>query len=291
MKYIKCTLILILLSFTGVPNICSADSTDITILYITDVTIKKVGSFPFTRDKYGSLITEIYKNYSPECVYFDIIFTEKSKETPELDTALFSSISGKKNLFFTGVIINDKYAIDHTNYLNSQLSGRSITKYVKGNGAFLPVAEITKSGARFGISNVVSSPDGYIDRYYSIIRIDNYYYYSSPLILALYYLDFENSQLTNQDDFLSIGGKKIRVDKNGGFLIDFDHKFNVYEYHDIFDKKVPRDAINGKIVIIGINYTGGTDYQPTRTKLKMPGPELTAHATQTLIDLLKSSYY
>ncbi len=171
---------------------------------------------------------------------------------------------------------------------NSLKNVIDFNRYLEVEGGFLPIADIVSNGAKFGISNVLASDDGYIDKYTTIIKLNNYFYYSTPLILTYYFLNLSNEEIKNEGEFLTIGTEKVQVDNDGGFLIDFEHTFDEYEFHDIIDKSIPAVEINDKLVIVGINYTGGGDHQPTRKDIRMLGLELTAHATQTLIDMLRN---
>ena len=119
-------------------------SADITLVYITDATVEEIGSFPLTRYRYAAFIDAVCAGYSPKCVYIDLLITTPSKETPEGEEALATSVKGKKDLAFCSAI--GKNAVDHTPYSGSTMTVGGRPAVVKSQGAQLPLAEIASNG-------------------------------------------------------------------------------------------------------------------------------------------------
>ena len=84
-----------------------------------------------------------------------------------------------------------------------------------------------------------------------------------------------------------LGNSSIKTDRYGWFEIDFTHRFERYTYNDIVGKKAEKDSFNDTIVMFGLDIAETEPYLQTSDGKIMPGTEVIAHATQTLIDQLR----
>lgn len=259
-------------------------SEDIILIYITDDTIEQFGSYPFTRDKYGLFVTSLYKYYRPKSVYIDLLISEPSKETPQLDQVLIDAVKGKSDLFFCAALSERK--VDHQIYIGSEHSYLKAANSITGKGGFFPIEPLISNGARLSLSSLFLSKQDYFETMPTVVSIDNHQYLSTPLSLVLSYLD-RPFIILNDRGQMALEGKSLAADSKGQFKIAFERSFPQFSMHDIIDNKIPPNSVNDKIIMLGALYTGGTDYLATREKTRMPGTELVAHATQTLIDLVR----
>lgn len=261
-------------------------SEDIVLVYITDDTIDRYGSFPFTRDRYGLFISSLYESYKPKSAYIDVIISEPSKETPQLDQVLIDAVKDKPNLFLCAAI--SKRKVDHQAYRSSAFSRLRVANSVKSKGGLFPIKPLVSNGAQLSVSSIYPAKDGYYDAMPTVFSIGKHQYLSTPLALAESYMGFEILE-SNKNGPITLNGKSLVTDSKGGFKVSFSHKFGQFAMHDIIDKRISPKLVNGKIVMLGILYTGGVDYLPTRKQLRMAGTEFTAHATQTLIELAREA--
>lgn len=262
-------------------------SDDITLVYITDQTIREIGSFPLTRDRYGAFIDAVYGGYAPKCVYIDLLITTPSKETPEGDECLAESVAGKKDLAFCSAV--GKTPVNHPSYSGSSVTINGDPAAVKSQGGHFPLPELTSNGALVAISSIFSNHKGLMDSFPTVLDIAGDSYLSTPLLLSMLYLDMPRSTLSGGPGALTVQGRSVTVDGKGQFAVDFGHSFRTCTYADVLSKRAPRDLMDGKIVMLGVAYTGAGDFLATPAGTRVQGTEYAAHATQTLVDLLRST--
>ena len=259
-------------------------SEDIAIVYINKDTIEKYGDFPFSRDKYAKFIEALYTRYSPKCVYFNLVISNYMQGSPESDRKLFNAVTRKKNIFFSSMIADT--AVDHAAYANSQFNGIKFDRIWEAAGGMFPLKEIVQNGAYTAISDVRLSKHGIVEKMPTVVRIDTVNYLSTPLFLSTTYLDIDPTELLNINGN-RLGNGRVKTDRYGWFDIDFTHDFEKLSYNDILEKRAGGKSIDNRIVLLGLDVPEIEAYLQTVPKEIQPGTEVIAHATQTLIDLLR----
>ncbi|UCB44610.1 MAG: CHASE2 domain-containing protein [Spirochaetota bacterium] len=268
--------------FINWTNISLSD--DITIISINKDTVEQIGPYPFTRDKYASFIESIFTDYSPKCVYLNLLIYQYQQDSMKSDTSLFKAVNDKQNIFFSAMVSDT--AVEHSYYIKSQFNEINYTKTWKVGGAIFPLKDIVQSGAYTSISDVGINNRGIVKRMPTVVQINNINYLSTPLFLTVTYLGVKPEDLFSGNSF-GLDNKKVKTDKNGWFEIDFNHTFDKFSYHDIVNKKVNREFIDQKVILFGIEYPELEDYLPIDRYKVISGVELIANATQTLIDQLR----
>jgi hypothetical protein len=272
---------MLLIFITGM-NISLCD--DITIITINKETVEKIGPYPFTRDKYADFIESIYTSYSPKCVYFNLLISQHQQNAIKLDKKFFDTVAGKQNLFFSAMASDA--AVEHENYRNSQFNVIDFNRVWKPEGALFPLQEIAQNGAYTSISDVRLNKNGIVEMMPTVVQIDGNTYLSTPLFLTAEYLDVSPAEIL-RDRFITIGSNKIKTDKNGWFEIDFGHTFKKYSYHEVLNKKAQKETIDGRIILLGIDFPQLESYLRISNSKNIAGVEVIANATQTLIDQLR----
>ena len=274
--------IALLIFFAGV-NVTL--SNDITIVAINKETVEKIGPYPFSRDRYADFIESIYSYYSPKCVYFNLIISSHKQGSMESDRQLFDAVNAKRNLFFSSKVSDDQ--VEHEFYKKSQLGDITYNRIWRAQGALFPLEEIAKNGAYTSISDVRLDSRGIVEKMPTVILIDNKKYLSTPLFLSIAYLDIAPDDLFNSKSN-SLGNSRIKTDRYGWFEIDFNHDFDIYSYHDILERKAPKALVDQRIVLLGLDIPAVESYLNIGKKERIPGVEVIANATQTLIDRLRN---
>ena len=85
---------------------------------------------------------------------------------------------------------------------------------------------------------------------------------------------------------VQIGGKVIPTNAKGEVLIPFvgrSYTFSYYSATDVLQKKLPPDALLGKIVFVGTSATGLGDLQATAIESPFPGVEIQASVANGII--------
>ncbi|MBN2323997.1 MAG: CHASE2 domain-containing protein [Spirochaetes bacterium] len=262
----------------------SADSSDITIVYIDEKTVEEIGPYPLSRDRYADFIDSIYSNYVPKCLYLNLLITQYQKGASQSDSRLLSSVVGKPNLFFSAM--TSGAGVNHDPYAASRFNEITYNHVWMAQGALFPLAKIARSGAFTSISDVGLNKRGLVEGVPSVVRIDGNNYLSTPLFLSITYLGLTSGQVFRNGE-LYFGNRKIKTDKQGWYDIDFSHNFTSYSYHEILTDSASRDDIDGRIVMLGLDVPALERHLEVGRNRKITGVEVIANATQTLIDLYR----
>jgi CHASE2 domain-containing sensor protein len=259
----------------------NADSSDITIVYIDKKTVAEIGPYPFSRDRYADFINSIYSNYTPKCLYLNLLIAQYQEGSKKPDLKLISSVAGKQNLFFSAMTSNA--AVNHNSYEASIFNEISYDRVWVTHGALFPLAEIAQGGAFTSISDVGLNRHGVVEGVPTVVRIDVNNYLSTPLFLSITYLGLSPEQVFRNGD-LYFRDRKIKTDRQGWYDIDFNHTFKSYSYQEILADTASRKDIDRRIVMLGLDVPAIERYLAVERDRKIPGVEVMAHATQTIID-------
>jgi hypothetical protein len=281
-KLLIIALLLLLVIFIN--GINRGFSDDITIIAIDKETVEQIGPYPFSRDKYADFIDLIYSEYSPKCVYFNLLIYQYQKGSMESDTLLFNAINGKQNIFFSAKVSDTK--VDPSYYKKSQFNEFDFKRTWVVKGAIFPLKDLAQNGAFASISDVGLNNNAIVVSMPTVVQIDNNKYLSTPLFLTITYLDIAPQELFSGRR-IEYHNKKIKTDRNGWFEIEFNHEFAKYSYNDIMNKKVKKEFIDQRIIMFGIDYPELENYLLVNDNKAIAGVEVIANATQTMIDQLR----
>lgn len=254
-------------------------SKDITLVYITDETIREVGSFPFNRKVYGEFIDAVYTNYKPAAVNINFYIVDYNADLPKGDAALADAAKDKDDLFFAAIVGD---AVQNEPDEKSAWLVMPSRSSRTSEGAFFPLPTILNNGARTAFTNAYLNEQGYYGAYPTIISVDGLPYPSMPLALAAAYHDLPD---TEQGDFVQAILQGMEISPNGEFKIDYDHRFTALPMHEIIRGEANPRLVDGRIIIFGANFSGGGDQLPIGRNYLIPGSEVVANATQTLLDM------
>lgn len=265
-----------------VSTIWANTSNNIAIVYITDDTLQKYGSFPLSRDVYAKFIDKLYENYSPKVVSINLTIDLPNKSDIEGDVQLFKSTKDKKNLIFSGLLSNS--ILDHTKYEQQQVQPSRInTEIRERKGAFLPLSPLIKNGGYFGILNASVDTNGYIISFPFVYNINKKYYTSILFKIISLYKNIPLKQfILNKQTFKS---ENLNIDNLyfGELIPKLTYNFNTYTYDDILENKVNKEYINGKIILFDINATGVESTFPVKDNLQMNSSLYLANVIETAL--------
>ena len=165
---------------------------------------------------------------------------------------------------------------------------------VKSDGSVTPTSDFTPPYDRFakvakaiGEANLTPSPDG-VQRAVPLVMDFNQRLFPSFALQALrayYSLESDDYRYTPGKE-LVLGRAHIPVDAEGRMLVDYAklQNLNAYKFSDVRAGKVPPEAFQGKIVIIGMMATGGGDLYTTPVGTQFPGMAIHANVIQNVIN-------
>ncbi len=251
-------------------------SDDIIIIGIDDISLQKLGRFPFSRDVYVSKIFDPIKKssvviktnedgkvitnyYYPSAIFLDIVFSEYT--TKEKDELFFNAIRSTSNTVVDymfvfqetseeGLDLLDnkntevvrkveaikKFAIPDNNVLNKNIG----FKAYRGN---LPVYEVSDSVSSLGFANIVVYFDQG-DTYNSVpmvIELEGKYYPSIVLVLLCMYYKVSISNVY-VDWGKQITIKNAQVKLPDGSIMEKDVVIPVDKYNRFFVNYVSRSS-------------------------------------------------
>ncbi len=228
---------------------------DIVIIDIDDQSLLKVGSWPWPRSIYSDLL-RVLADYKPSVVFYDMIFSEKSRE--EDDQAFSEEI---KN---AGDVILPFYFSGHK---PDEFSERS---------AVFPIPLLRDQAKGIGYVNVIPDTDGHVREF--IPTVLGFHHASLAMVLL---------HLKNQ-------GKEIKAFLNSkSVLVNFPGPYSVFRRVS-FDQLIENyeapqvqsflKSLRNKIVLIGHTATGASmDLKPTAFSPQYPGVALQASMLHTFL--------
>lgn len=261
---------------------------EVVIVAIDEKSVNELGRWPWPRTTMAKLV----KGLVPaKVVGLDIVFSEP--ETKERDSNLGNEVSKAGNVVLGYFLREDAARVPEQEAIN-QL-GRSKIKIIKKLEEIesIPVAElpgintnipvIGKGAKGFGLFNIFpDGNDGVIRRSQLVFLYQGELYPSLALEALKSYLggDIVINIASYGVDSLFINDKRIPVDEAGRLRLNFYGKggtFTTYSAVDVIKGRLPREAIEDKIVFVGATEKGIYDLRVTPIDPIYPGVEV--HAT------------
>ena len=168
-----------------------------------------------------------------------------------------------------------------------------------------------------GHFNPLTDVDGVIRRLPTLVEFEKNYYESLSLAVFRLYSSIKaqateqgilperitgidvqprpkNDVQTTSIEAIEVGKTHIPVDRTGSLLVPFQGPrgtFNYYSAHRVFNGTLEKEALRGKIVLLGTTAPGLSDFRSTAAGPFFPGVEVHANALAGMLDadrLIKS---
>jgi serine/threonine-protein kinase len=165
---------------------------------------------------------------------------------------------------------------------------------VKSDGNITPTSDFTPPLDRFakvakaiGQANLTPSPDG-VQRAVPLVMDFNGRLFPSfalQCLRAFYSLESDDYRFVPGKE-LVLGRAHIPMDAQGRLMVDYAKLQNItaYKFSDVRAGKIPPEAFQGKIVIIGMIATGGGDLYTSPVGTQFPGMAIHANVIQNVIN-------
>ncbi|HKI99622.1 MAG TPA: CHASE2 domain-containing protein [bacterium] len=158
------------------------------------------------------------------------------------------------------------------------------------------IEKIYKGGLYSGFFNMYPDPeDGEVRRVHLLMQYGESVYPSLDLQILRQYLHANNIVVEADENGLifgvTVGQKFIKTNDDGSILLNYkgpQGTFSSYSIYDIIEHNIPKDKLQGKIVLVGATEIGIYDLRNTPVSTAFPGVEV--HAT-LLDNLLTDSYF
>lgn len=290
-------------------------SKDIVIVDVDERSLQTLGRWPWRRDKIATLLDNL-TNYEVGVIGFDMVFAEEDESSPEkvakelgieiknavnYDDMFAHSIANSPSIL--GYILNVED--DFSNYLPAV--NAIFVERGKGEEAFIPSAKgvtanikvLQESAYSSGSFNMFPDGDGVV-RYVPMLFTLNDTIYPSLSLEMIRAVLGEKMVYVNYDEFgidnITVGDLVIPTDQNGRLFVNFKGPKKSYHYIsalDVYEKKVPKVHLEGKIVLIGTSASGLLDLRAMPFDQTIPGVEIHASAIDNIINgnFLQTSFH
>ena len=273
-------------AFTNSKNDSKALSKDIVLIAVTNRSLKEVGTYPWTRDKYANLIEVVYSYYKPKVFFHSFIHDLPSREHPKGDNILAKTLKGKKNLLLAATMGGKQ--TEPAPHISASISKVHLDLTPPSSiGGLFPISKLSNTGAIMAITTKIPAYDEYYNHLPTLFKIKNKYYTSVSVIAACKYLNLDFKNLTFTKEKIISKNQSFEINQYGFFEVNFNGSFQEFDYIDVLNKKVNQTMLKDKIVIFSSKATGWTTSLPTKKSLQLNDIYLTAYGIQTILDQLR----
>jgi adenylate cyclase len=292
---------------------------NITIIDIDEKSIAAIGQFPWRRDVYAKILSNL-NQFNPASVAFDIFFSEEDKQNPKnllIELKKDNDISENIEVLDTNKIFIDE--IKKTKVIlpvvgtikqnlvinNSKPKLRIISKgsnpknyLFKFKDKITSLEKINDAATGIGSISLLPGIDGIIRSVPILLNIDDQIWPS----LSLESIRVSNGQKNllikaNDSGIQSIKTRKntFTTDNNGVINIKYKDfkKDNYISAVDIIDNNFDKKRIENKIILIGSSAQGLFDIVKISNGRVVPGVEVHAHIINNILtdDSIKKNLF
>ncbi|MFL6833630.1 MAG: CHASE2 domain-containing protein [Xanthobacteraceae bacterium] len=291
-------------------------SRPVVIVDIDEASLKEIGQWPWPRTILADLVTRLAE-LGVVAIGFDIIFAEPDRMSPSIAETSFRNLDDDTRNKLRNLPSNDEVfaqAIRRARVVVGQagsataaprsaaeaalqtgfaVRGPDATPFlVTFAGLLRNVPVIEQAAAGRGVFSVLPERDGIVRRVPLVMRAQGAMVPS--LSIELLRVVTNSSAIlvrTDQAGVQSVAVPDLQVptDQNGRFWVHFN-KHDPARYvsaKDVLQGRVPRDRVEGKLVLIGTSAVGLLDVKTTPVSAAMPGVEIHAQILESA--LTKSS--
>jgi adenylate cyclase len=287
-------------------------SRPVIIVDLDEASLKEIGQWPWPRTIVADLVTKLTQ-LGVVAIAFDIIFAEPDRMSPSIAATSFRNLDEETRNKLQTLPNNDEVlaeAIRRSRVVVGQVGSatpvpRSQAESALKTGfairgpdpsAFLVTFEgllrniplLEQAAAGRGVLSIRPERDGIVRRVPIIIRAQGSIVPSLSMEL-LRVVTNSGAILVRTDQAgvqsVAVPGLQVPTDQNGRFWVHFDRHdpARYVSAKDVLQGRVPRDRLEGKLVLIGTSATGLLDLKTTPVSAAMPGVEVHAQILESAL--------
>ena len=283
---------------------------NITIIDIDEESIAKIGQFPWRRDIYSKILSNL-NIHNPTAIAFDMVFSEKDRQNPQdlllqlqKENDQFENVTVlNTNEIFNESLKNSKSILaiigdsqDNLVQNNSKPKLRIITKgedprnyLYKFKNKITSLEEINNSASGIGSISLIPSIDGIVRSVPVLLNIDDKIWPSLSLEAVRLSNNQKNLLIQTDDTGIKLIKTKkniIHADKNAIINIKFKNfnKENYISAVDIIENNFDKKRIENKIILIGSSAQALFDIVKIANGKVVPGVEVHAHTIDNILN-------
>jgi len=242
---------------------------NIIIIAIDEYSLQHLGRWPWSRDKYSTLL-DILTEEKASAIGLDIIFSEPSPLDSENDSKLADALNRNGRTVLP--IIAERTSL-HGQLLET-----------------LPIPEIANASKAMGHVHVELDQDGIARSVFLKGGLGsphwNHFSYELVKIASpneiIKDMGIKNTQPLSSSPMVWVRDNRMLIPYSGP-----PGHFQTLSFFQVLNRQYPKNIFNGKIVLIGATASGLGDALPTPVSGKthsMPGVEINAHIANNLTD-------
>jgi adenylate cyclase len=294
-------------------------SRPVVIVDIDEASLKEIGQWPWPRTIVADLVTQLTQ-LGVAAIAFDVIFAEPDRMSPSIAATSFRDLDDETRNKLRNLPSNDEVlaeAIRRSRVVVGQVGSatwvpRSETEAalqtgfaVRGPdptpflvtfaGLLRNVPAIEQAAAGRGVFSIQPERDGIVRRVPIIMRAQGSLVPSLSIEL-LRVVTHSGAILIDTDQAgvqsVAIPGLQVPTDQNGRFWVHFNRHdpARYISAKDVLQGRVPRDRVEGKLVLFGTSAVGLLDVKTTPVSAAMPGVEIHAQVLESALTKSSLSY-
>jgi adenylate cyclase len=283
---------------------------DVAVILIDESSLQTmksvIGRWPWPRTVYKEVI-DFLAAAGAKVVLFDILFTEpqvaynQNHELGADDQNLVLATQDSGITVHAAQILKDQIDEYNKEVLDQKLPSDFIEKFSwstqllsheKNNQYYIPFEELYQASQGIGVVEFTSDADG-VYRTTQFLREYQGKFYPNLSLAA--FPEWKKEKITQDQDWLTIGEKKIPLDGKGRYLINMKKNFSNFSMGGILatiqkinngemeNLVVNPEELAGKIILIGGSAVGIEDLKYTSTGESVPGVYLHASLISNLL--------
>jgi adenylate cyclase len=284
----------------------------VAIVDIDEASLKEIGQWPWPRTIVADLVTQLTQ-LGAVAIAFDVIFAEPDRMSPSIAATSFRDLDEATRDKLRTLPSNDEVlaeAIRRSRVVVGQVGSampapRSAAESalqtgfaVRGPdpspflvtfaGLLRNVPTIEQAAAGRGVFSIRPERDGIVRRVSVIMQAQGSMVPSLSMEL-LRVVTNSGAILVRTDEAgvqsVAVPGLEVPTDQNGRFWVHFDRQdpARYVSAKDVLQGRMPRDNIEGKLVLIGTSAAGLLDIKTTPVEAAMPGVEVHAQILESAL--------
>lgn len=262
---------------------------DVVVVAIDHKSIKEMGRWPWSREVTARLIENLGVYYGTKVTALDIVFSEP--QNARADQALANAVKKSGNVIMGYFFRGEQGEIPAEALSQLESAKVKLIKIAEGVES-IPIPEfagldpniptIGAGALDFGFFNARPDSDGLYRRSILLLLYNGDIYPSLAMKALSHYLGSDIMLDVRQwgVDGLQIGSLRIPSREDGTMALNFygpTGSFTTVSAADVINRRLPADALKGKIAFVGATEVGIYDLRPTPFDATLPGIEI--HAT------------
>jgi len=288
------------------------ESRPVVIVDLDEASLKDIGQWPWPRTIVADLVTKLIQ-LGAVAIAFDVIFAEPDRMSPSIAATSFRNLDEETRNKLQSLPNNDEVlaqAIRRSRVVVGQVGaatpaprsqaeaalqtgfavrGPDPSRFlVTFAGLLRNIAPIEEAAAGRGVFSILPERDGIVRRVPIIMQAQGSMVPSLTMEM-LRVVTKSGAILVRTDQAgvqsVAVPGLQVPTDQNGRFWIHFNgHDPARYvSAKDVLQGRVPRDRVEGKLVLIGTSATGLLDVKATPVSAAIPGVEVHAQVLESAL--------